>query len=138
MCIRDSSQKDCAAHAYGAIKDYLSAHPCTGMKRAIFLTTVDGKQAVVSLAEVTMPDADTAATLKATADTDGTGNVNDLLRESAPSAGLPSKEVLADSEYASSVDGTVVRIAQAAFVDGAKPTAKVDAAADAALALKLS
>ena len=71
------------------------------------------------------------------ADTDGTGNVNDLLRESTASAGLPAKEVLADGEYASSVNGQVVRIAQAAYVDGAESTPKVDAAADAALSLKL-
>lgn len=128
---------ECSAHAYGQIQQYLAAHPCTSMSRGLYLTTVEGKQVVVAIAEVTMPDADAAAGLKTKADTDGTGNVNDLLREGNVPAGLPGKEVLKNSEYASSIDQTVVRIAQAAFVDGSPTTPGVDAAADAALELSL-
>ncbi|WP_106848135.1 hypothetical protein [Blastococcus sp. Marseille-P5729] len=130
--------QDCASHAFGQAGDFLAEHACTSMERAIYLTTVDGKQVVISLAEVQMPDAGSAAELKALLDTEGTGNVNDLLRENKAPEGSPPKEVLGDSEYASSVDGEQVRIVLAAYADGAAPTAKVDAAADAALALKIS
>lgn len=132
------AQTDCAAHSYGQIKEFFAQTACTSLTRGLFLGTVDGKQVIVTLAAVTMPTDDSAAALKAKTDTDGTGNVNDLLREGKAPAGLPGKEVLADSEYASSVNGKVVRIVQAAFVDGSAPTPKVDAAADAALQLKLS
>ncbi|GAB3298312.1 hypothetical protein EK0264_16805 [Epidermidibacterium keratini] len=129
---------DCASFAFGEIADLLAATPCTQMERGLFLTQVEGKNVVVTLAVVTMPDAGSAATLKSRADSDGTGNVNDLLRDGTVPPGYPQDSgVLGDGEYASSVEGKVVRIVQAAFVDGSKTTDAVDAAADAALGLEL-
>lgn len=127
----------CAAHAYGEVQSYLADEPCTGMVRALFLTEVDDQPVAVAVAEVTMPDADGAATLKAMTDTSGTGNVNDLLREGVQPAGYPSADVIVAGEYASSVSGNKVRIVEAAFADGSASTANVDAAADAALQLEL-
>lgn len=129
--------QDCAGHAFGQAESFLAEHPCTSMQRAIYLTAVDDRQVVIALAEVQMPDAGSAAELKALLDTSGTGNVNDLLRENKAPEGSPPKEVLGDSEYASSVDGQQVRIVLAAHADGSAPTPKVDAAADAALALEI-
>lgn len=129
---------DCASFAFGEIQDMLSATPCTQMERGLFLTKVGGKDVVITLAVVTMPDAGSAASLKSRADTDGTGNINDLLRDGIVPPGYPQDDgILGDGEYASSVDGDVVRIVQAAFVDGSKTTDAVDAAADAALNLQL-
>lgn len=128
---------ECAAHSYGEVKQFLTQQPCTQLERALFLTEVDGKPVAVAVAEVTMPDTDAAAALKAMTDTSGTGNVNDLLREGVQPRGYPSYEVITGGEYASSVIKTKVRIVEAAFVDGSETTPPVDAAADAALTLKI-
>ena len=133
----NDSRAQCAAHAYGEVKAFLTEQPCTRLERALFLTEVDGKPVAVSVAEVTMPDADGAAALKAMTDTSGTGNVNDLLREDVRPDGYPSAEVITGGEYASSVIETKVRIVEAAFVDGSDTTPNVDAAADAALQIEL-
>lgn len=130
-------QAGCAAHSYGAVQEFFAENECAELRRALFMTEVDGKPVAVSLAEVTMPDADGAAALKAMTDTSGTGNVNDLLRDGVRPDGYPTAEIIIAGEYASSVNQTTVRIVEAAFVDGADPTPKVDAAADAALSLEL-
>lgn len=131
------TQSSCADYAYGEVKEFLVEQPCTELQRALFLTEVDGKPVAVSVSEVTMPDSDGAAALKAMTDTSGTGNVNDLLREGVQPDGYPSAEVLVGGEYASSVIENKVRIVEAAFADGSKTTANVDAAADAALQLEI-
>lgn len=130
-------QTDCAAHAYGEVQQLLANQPCVQMTRAVFTTTVDGKPAVVSVIDVEMSDEAGAGQLKAATDTDGTGNVNDLLREGGAPAGIAAPEVLTDGHYASSIDGAHVRICEIGFADGSKPTEQLDLAAESALSLEL-
>ena len=60
-----------------------------------------------------MPDAAQAQQLKAVTDTNGTGNVNDLVRDGT--ATLPRAPVVARGAYHSEVDGQQVTIVETNF-----------------------
>lgn len=128
----------CATFSYGEIKSLLTEVGCTSLTRGLFMTEVDGKDVAVSVAEVEMKTDDAAAQLKSKADSDGTGNVNDLLRDGVIPDGYPSTTVMINGEYASSIKGRDVRIVEAAFADGSESTANVDKVADEALNLKIN
>jgi hypothetical protein len=78
---------------------------------------VDGGWAVVSVARVAMPDEASARALQELADTDGSGNVNDLLREGVRVDGAPAR--LSGAQYDSGVDGVTVTIVETAWADQA-------------------
>ena len=93
---------DCAGHSYGTpVIQYLTANPCHGMTRLLATTTVGGK--AVGFAQTSLsfignaPQVyQTAGSFAALEEKDGTGSVNDLLREgyrlpSGP-ASLPSPD----------------------------------------------
>jgi hypothetical protein len=64
-----------------------------------------------------MPDTTTARDLRALTDRNGSGNVNDLLREGVTYAGGP--DGLSSAEYASAVSGPTVTIVESSWVDPA-------------------
>ncbi len=128
----------CATFSYGEIKSLLESVGCTSLTRGLYLTKVDGKDVVVSVADLKLKSDNAAAKLKSKADSDGTGNVNDLLRDGVIPTGYPSANVMDNAEYASSITGQTVRIVETAFTDGSKSTANVDKAADVALKLKIN
>jgi hypothetical protein len=79
------SDDDCAAHSYGQVAGYFADHPCAGLERAWYVVGDDaGNTAIVSVARVEMPDADSATELEALVDRPGTGNVTELSREDGP------------------------------------------------------
>ncbi|TFV47142.1 hypothetical protein [Blastococcus sp. TF02A-35] len=125
----------CAGHAYGEVAAFLEATDCTGLSRALYSTSVGGAPVVVSVSRVTMADPATARDLRALADRNGSGNVNDLLREGVTYDGAPEK--LTAAEYASAVSGPTVTIVESAWADPASAgdAAAVDAVATAALGL---
>lgn len=107
---------DCAGKSTADVKKWFGDHPCQALSRALFTTTAGGSKALVSVALVTMPTAGEAQQLKALADRDGTGNVNDLVRDgTAKISGAPK---LADGKYSSRVAGNRVTIVLSAFYDG--------------------
>jgi hypothetical protein len=123
----------CAAHAYGSVEEFFGRSDCTALTRSLWSADVDGQLAVVSVARVTMPDAGLAEALKALADTDGSGNVDDLLRDGVRYANGPVK--LSDSEYDSGTQGDVAVIVETSYV-GAKGSGQaLDALAATARAL---
>lgn len=125
----------CRSHAYGQVAEFFAAADCTGLSRALWATQLDGRAVVVSVSRVQMPDTAAARELQSLTDTNGTGNVNDLLREGVRYAGGPDS--LSGSEYASAVSGPVVTVVEASWVQaGAGGAAEIDAVADAALALE--
>lgn len=71
----------CAEHAYGQIQQFLQNEPCEKLTRGIFTTTVEGRTVYTSVSVVQMADEEAAGELRDLTDTDGTGNVNDLVRE---------------------------------------------------------
>ena len=79
------SDDDCAAHSYGQVAGYFADHPCAGLERAWYEVGDDaGNTAIVSVAWVEMPGADSATELEALVDRPGTGNVTELSREDGP------------------------------------------------------
>lgn len=125
---------DCVANAYGEVSEFFKTRPCAALDRVLFLTTVDGRPTVVSLAMVRMPDEAGAEALKNLVDTNGTGNVNDLLKAGVQAPGGPRE--FSDAGYASARDGDTVVIAEADFADPAvKDQPTLDRLSQAALKL---
>jgi hypothetical protein len=120
----------CVGHAYGQVAGFLTTTPCTGLSRALYSTEVGGRQVVLAVSHTRMPDASAASQLKTWADSSGTGNVSDLLREGMTWAGGPTR-LGSGSEYASALRGAVVTIVETAWVTpGSGGTAdQLDAAA---------
>jgi hypothetical protein len=125
----------CAGHAYGDTAAFFAELDCTGLSRALYSTQVDGAAVVVAVARVQMPDTGAARNLQALTDRNGSGNVNDLLREGVRYTGSPDE--LSGAEYASALSGTAVTIVESAWVDedAAGSSTEVDAVADAGLTL---
>ncbi|UKD50754.1 hypothetical protein L3Q65_00065 (plasmid) [Amycolatopsis sp. FU40] len=117
-----NSDTAAACDAYGAVKTYLAAHPCSGVRRGLFEVGEPGKKIAVATATVTMPSAEQAGQLRELADRPGTGNITEL------STGFDGRH------YASAVSGNVVTIAQAKAQMLADPSSSaLDGAAQAAL-----
>lgn len=128
------SDTDCATNSYGKVADFFRATPCSKLDRVLYTSTVDGRPAVVSVSVVTMPTEQAASDLQKLADSNGTGNVADLLRAGVRVPGGP--ESLTDAGYASTRDGTTVVVVEADFADPAvKDEATLDRISKAALQL---
>jgi len=126
---------DCAANAYGAVVEFFRSTPCAELDRVLYLSTVDGKPAVVSLVLVRMPDEAAATELQKLVDTSGTGNITDLLKAGVQAPGGPPE--LTNAGYASMRDGATVVIAEADFADPAqRDQATLDRLSTAALQLR--
>ncbi|MGH3793889.1 MAG: hypothetical protein ACRDSP_03265 [Pseudonocardiaceae bacterium] len=108
---------DCAAHSYGRVRNFLTAHPCTSLRRALFTGASSGRPVVVAVSTVSMATQQDAAALRQLTDTDGTGNVSDLLREGVTLPGGPSR--LHHASYASQRRDSTLVIVEAATVSGA-------------------
>jgi hypothetical protein len=128
----------CIGHSYGQVAAFFgSTGDCTGLSRALYSADVGGHPMVVAISHVRMPTAERAQALRALADTSGTGNVSDLLREGVRYDGGPERLVL--SEYSSQQQGDEVTIVETSWVDQAHPgTAdQLDVEANSGLVLKL-
>jgi hypothetical protein len=125
----------CAGHAYGDTAAFFAGADCTGLSRALYSARIDGEPVVISVARVQMPDTAAARELQALTDRNGSGNVNDLLREGVRYTGSPAE--LSGAEYASAVSGSAVTIVESAWVDDETDggSAEIDRIADAGLAL---
>jgi hypothetical protein len=128
-------EDSCVGHAYGETAAFFAATDCTALSRALYSAVVDGAPVVVAVSRVQMPDTAAARSLQALTDRNGSGNVNDLLREGVRYTGSPA--ALSGAEYASAVSGTGVTIVESAWVDknSERTSARVDQVAEAALAL---
>jgi hypothetical protein len=92
---------DCSTHAYGATMiRFLGAHPCRGAHRVLATVPLNGRTVALSLISTSFPGtptdpyATTAAFIKLE-QADGTGAMNDLLREGGTLPGaqnIPSTE----------------------------------------------
>lgn len=104
---------NCAGNAYGDVVDWFRTNPCDRVHRTLYETRTGQARALVSVVVVTMPQQRSAQQLKVTTDTDGTGNVNDLVRDGT--ATLPGAPNVARGEYASRVVGTRLTITETAY-----------------------
>ncbi|HKS48530.1 MAG TPA: hypothetical protein VJT49_26145 [Amycolatopsis sp.] len=107
---------NCATNSTGEVKKWFNDHPCQRLARALYNTAYGNSRVLVSVAVVTNNDPDLAKQLKMLADKDGTGNVNDLVKDgTAHVPGAPKK--LSDGKYRSRVNGTQVTIVLSEFFD---------------------
>jgi hypothetical protein len=110
---------DCAAHAYGDIRDFLAASPCDHLSRQLFVTKADGRTVYTSVSVVTMPDEQKAGELRDLTDKDGSGNVSDVVKDELVTIeGLDG--LAGGGGYASKQDGRDVIIVESDFDPGDK------------------
>lgn len=101
---------NCAAHAYGQVKEYLREHPCAGMHRALFeLRDTRGNVVLIAVSWVDMGDEATAREFHRLVDGSGSGNITELSRE----RGRYRSVRFTGDIYESRREGTVVSNAQA-------------------------
>ena len=110
-------QTNCAAHSYGQVKAFFTKTPCSSVHRTLATTNQGGRTVIVSSYAVTFDTAAQAAQYLKLVATDGTGDVNDLLREGITYPGAPS--ALPDFAFASAARGTKVAVSEAGYVSGA-------------------
>jgi hypothetical protein len=114
----------CVGHAYGETATFFETTNCSGLSRALYSAQLNGGAVVVSVSRVRMPDTASARDLRALTDRNGSGNVNDLLREGVGYAGGPDE--LSGAEYASAVSGPTVTIVESSWVDPAAGASPAD------------
>jgi len=112
----EDDQANCTAHSYGQVQVFFARTPCSSVHRSLLTTGQDGRSIVVATSTVTFASQNQATSYLRLVTSDGTGNVNDLLREGIRYPGSPSK--LPATAFASRQDGTRVLVAEAGFVDG--------------------
>ena len=118
---------NCAAHAYGPVVRFLRAHPCAGLDQLLATTRVHGRP--VAFAERTIAFRGSgyraAGAFRAMVSRNGTGNLNDLLREGYR---LPSgpKSVPFPNAFSALAQDNGVTVIEAWYLDG--PTQSNDAA----------
>jgi len=77
----------CADHAYGQVATFLTQHPCRGMTRQLATTYVNGKAVGFAVTAIDIPGSDAqhlydnADAFSKLENAEGTGSVNDLMRE---------------------------------------------------------
>jgi hypothetical protein len=90
---------NCAPHAYGQTKTFLTSTPCQQLTRGLYTTkTPDGLTVYTSVSVVRMKTVEDAAKLKDLTARDGTGNVNDLVKDGAVK--VPNLTTLANGGFA--------------------------------------
>lgn len=107
--------RDCTVHAFGDVRTALAARPCTELVRRAFQTSVNGRPAAVSVAEVRFADAESAMAVKTVADLPGSGGILDLVTEEKTWSDGPTS--FDGAAYASRVDGSRVRLCLAVWGD---------------------
>lgn len=126
----------CVGNANGQVAEYFDTTDCTALVREMYTTDIDGVGVLVSVARVTMPDEQSAAEFKDLVDSDGTGNVDDLLEsgERLPEGPTELEPLAFDSELADDV----ITIVVAGWLDPAAPgeIADLEELATQALALQ--
>lgn len=106
---------DCTVHAFGDVRTAMITHPCTELVRRAFQTSVNGRPAAVSVAEVRFANAESAVAVKTVADLPGSGGILDLVAEEKTWSDGPAS--FNGAAYASMVHGSRVRLCLAVWGD---------------------
>jgi len=128
---------DCADHSRGKAKASFKAENCLRATRLLATGEVGGRPVLYVVSRIEMATSDAAASVKQVLDGNGTGNLDDLLREGKTYPGAPFEMPI--SGYASVQNGTMVTVAEAGFVDDGRsssddPALRSSAAQVAAMA----
>lgn len=105
---------DCGEHAYGDTEDFFEETPCQQLTRSVFTTSIEGRTVYASVAVVEMADEESARALRDLTDTDGSGNVDDLVREGQVKID-DLNQLSKGGGYASEQRGTQVTIVEADY-----------------------
>lgn len=128
---------DCADHSRGKAKASFKAENCLRATRLLATGEVGGRPVLYVVSRIEMATSDAAASVKQVLDGNGTGNLNDLLRDGKTYPGAPYEMPI--SGYASVQNGATVTVAEAGFVDDGRsssddPALRSSAAQVAAMA----
>jgi hypothetical protein len=115
---------DCAAHAYGPIVRFLRTHPCSGMRQVLATTTVDGRPVAFAQRSIGFRGGvrsyRVAGRFRELVTQNGTGNLNDLLREGYRLPSGPSSVPFPNAFSALAQDNSVT-VVEAWYLDGHTP-----------------
>jgi hypothetical protein len=121
----ERSATDCAAHAYGAVVAFLHRHPCSGLRQVLATTTVDGR--AVGFAERSIgfrggmqAGYRAAGQFRELVTRDGTGNLDDLMREGYRLPSGPTSVPFPNAFSALAQDNSVT-VVEAWYLQGATP-----------------
>ncbi len=128
---------DCADHSRGKAKASFKAENCLRATRLLATGEVGGRPVLYVVSRIEMATGNAAASVKQVLDGNGTGNLNDLLRDGKTYPGAPYEMPI--SGYASVQNGATVTVAEAGFVDDGRsssddPALRSSAAQVAAMA----
>ncbi|MEU5695671.1 hypothetical protein [Actinosynnema sp. NPDC020468] len=126
---------DCGAHAFGDVRAWLAANPCSRLDRAQYETTADGRKAAVAVAELAVADGGRAEELRAVASAAGAGGITALVKEGRGWSGGPAS--FDRSAIRVTATGGAVRVAQAVWSEGESAPTDATLAALAEQALRL-
>ncbi|MEU5693965.1 hypothetical protein [Actinosynnema sp. NPDC020468] len=110
--LKDST---CVPHAYGQTKEFLTTTPCKQLARQLFTTVLEGRTVYTSVSVVRMASEADAAKLKDLTTRDGTGNVNDLVKDGA--VAVPGLKTLAAGGFAATLKDRDVIIVESDSVE---------------------
>ena len=106
---------DCASHSRGQAQVSFKAENCLKATRSLATGEVGGRPVLFVVSRIEMATGEAAASVKQVLDGNGTGNLNDLLRDGKTYPGAPLAMPI--SGYASLQSDKVVTVAEAGFVD---------------------
>jgi hypothetical protein len=110
-----TSDTSCEGHAYNQAASFLRERGCLHLDRSLWSGNAEGQEVVVAVATVQLADTTTATAFRSLVDSNGTGNVSDLLREGRGYPGAPA--ALSGQGYASAQLGDRVVVAEADGID---------------------
>jgi hypothetical protein len=122
----EQDSANCAAHAYGQVAQFVATHDCTGIRQVLGTTAIDGRavgfeQNAVAFGGSMNTSYRAAGEFRGLVATNGTGNLNDLLREGYRLPAGPAQVPSPDAFDALGQDAGVV-VVDAWWLDGATPS----------------
>lgn len=121
----EKESEDCAAHAYGQVAQFLATHPCSGIQQVLATTVINGRavgfeQNSVGFTGGVDASYRAAGQFSTLISQNGTGNMNDLLREGYRLPAGPDHVPSPDAFKALGQDAGVV-VVDAWFLSGSTP-----------------
>lgn len=111
----NSTDSDCAEHAYGDVQVYLQKNHCDELVRMRFESTSDGKTAAVLMSVLRFQQSASATELNQVADKPGSGAIVDAASEGKPWPG-DHKPSFESAAYASGREGNSLKLVQVVWV----------------------
>ncbi|MDD7938980.1 hypothetical protein PHK61_11200 [Actinomycetospora lutea] len=110
-----TTDTSCEGHAYNEAASFLRERGCLHLDRSLWSGNAEGQEVVIAVATVQLADTTTATAFRSLVDSNGTGNVSDLLREGRGYPGAPP--ALSGQGYASAQLGDRVVVSEADGID---------------------